>query len=378
MSDRFTETTTTGYGSRILNSVNGIIIGAILFLASFCVLYWNEGRADFAKIARTAVEISAAKLNTDARLNGKLISVTGTVNTEQKLGDNLFLKPDSFIALNRRVEMYSWVEKVEEHTEKNIGGSETTTKTYVYSKDWVEHPSQSREFKHPEEHENPQKKLESYDARVTHATLGVYSFDPQSVTLPIFSPLSINSQNIMLKKDIILVSDRYLFMSAEMAGGTFENPRIGDVRICYSGIRSGFTGTLFGALNGSNIAAYVDQSDNQFYRLFVGARAQGISTLRTEHSVWLWLFRLIGFLMMFFGLMLIFEPLSVLLDILPIFGALSRFLVGVIVLLVAFVLSVVTILVSMLLHSVLALIITLGIALAALIIFLVVFKKRQI
>ena len=41
----FTETTRIGWGSRLMESIKGVIAGLILFLLSFLVLFWNEGRA---------------------------------------------------------------------------------------------------------------------------------------------------------------------------------------------------------------------------------------------------------------------------------------------------------------------------------------------
>src|SRR3989344_7236300 len=119
MPDSFTETTTTGYGSRIINSIKSVVIGLILFVVSFGLLYWNEGRVDLSSITKTATEISSATVSTDTSLSGKLISMTGDVNSDQIIGDNLFLNPDKFIAVEREVEIYSWIEKLESRSKTN-------------------------------------------------------------------------------------------------------------------------------------------------------------------------------------------------------------------------------------------------------------------
>ena len=41
----YTETTTTGYGTRVGNSFKSIGTGFILFCAATALLWWNEGRA---------------------------------------------------------------------------------------------------------------------------------------------------------------------------------------------------------------------------------------------------------------------------------------------------------------------------------------------
>ena len=45
MVDSFTETTTQGWGSRIGDSIKGILFGIILFIVGFPLLGWNEHRA---------------------------------------------------------------------------------------------------------------------------------------------------------------------------------------------------------------------------------------------------------------------------------------------------------------------------------------------
>jgi len=376
MPDRFTTTTTTGYGSRIVNSIKGIVIGIIFFVVSFGLLYWNEGRVDLSNIAKTATEISAQTQNTNASLNNKLVSATGIVNSDQIIGDNLYLSPDRFMAVERKVEMFAWVEKKETRSKTNVGGSETTETTYSYSREWTERSESSSNFAHPEGHENPQKILDSSTNKVTAATVGVYNFDPQSATLPNFSKLPLNSQNVILSPEITLANDTYLFRR-NSEGGTFENPQIGDLRISYNVLYPNFEGTIFGKLSGNKIDPYFDQDGNRLYQVFSGTREAGIATLHTEYTTMLWILRLVGFLMMWFGLMALFGPISVLMDILPIFGAISRSLIGVITFAVAFVLTIVTILVSMIAHSLIAIIIALVITVGAIIVFFVMLKNKK-
>lgn len=376
MPDKFTDVTTTGYGGRIINSIKGVVVGLVLFVVSFGLLYWNEGRVDLSNIAKTAAEISSATVSTDTSLAGKPISTSGNVNSNQTIGDNLFLNPDKFIAVEREVEMYSWIEKSESHSKTNTGGSETTEITYTYSKGWEENPKSSSNFKHQEGHENPQKSLDNYTNKVTTATIGVYNFDPQSVTLPNFSQLPLNSQNVTLSDGAVLANGSYIFIK-KSADGTFDNPQVGDLRISYHVLRPGFDGTIFGKLSGSKIDPYFDPDGNNLYRLFIGTRDHAISTLHTEYTISLWIWRLFGFLLMWFGLSALFGPISVLLDFLPIFGAISRSVIRAITFLAAFVLTIVTILVSMIAHSLIALIIALVVTVGATIAFLVIWRNKK-
>ena len=128
MSDQFTEVETIGYFQRIKDSLGGVIFGILLFLASFILLYWNEGRLDLSQVAKTAIEIPA--LAPPPVEIGSFVSVTGTLTSEEPLGGDLFLAPGDYIALKRQSEMYAWEEDSKTTTDKNLGGSETKRRTY--------------------------------------------------------------------------------------------------------------------------------------------------------------------------------------------------------------------------------------------------------
>jgi len=129
MPDQFVKVTTKGYGTRIGESVGRVVVGILLFLGSFGLLFWNEGRADLSTVANKAIDVGTAQ-------DGDLVWVTGEVSTDAKIGDDLYLDAGDYLAVERNVEMYAWVEKTEESSTTNVGGSETTTTTYDYVKEW--------------------------------------------------------------------------------------------------------------------------------------------------------------------------------------------------------------------------------------------------
>jgi hypothetical protein len=45
MSDTYVETTTKSWGSRILQSIVGVLFGIVLILGTAALLFWNEGDA---------------------------------------------------------------------------------------------------------------------------------------------------------------------------------------------------------------------------------------------------------------------------------------------------------------------------------------------
>jgi hypothetical protein len=149
----FTETTTTGYGTRVGNSFKAIGSGILMFVIGTALLWWNEGRAvktekmlDEAGSKYVEMENPNKK---DASLEGELICGTAMATTEDSLSDAQFGIGAKAIALRRSVEYYQWVEHAQEKTEDKLGGKQVTTTTYTYSKQWVSSPIQSSEFHDP-------------------------------------------------------------------------------------------------------------------------------------------------------------------------------------------------------------------------------------
>jgi len=352
------EISTSSYGNRMGNSVGGVISGMIFFIASFGLLYWNEGRVDLSVIAKTAIPISAQSLNTDPSLNNTLVSASGIVNSHRIIGDNLYLKPDRYMALRRNVEMFAWVEESKSSDSSHVGGSDTTTTTYTYSQEWTEHPKVSGRFKHPQGHENPQKTLDSITNTVSSATIGLYNFDPHTVELPEFSSLVLNAKNIIPARGVTQVNDSYLYIK-KSKDSRFDNPHLGDLRIHYTVLYPDFDGTIFGRLSGDKITPFIDQSGNRLYRLFAGSREEGIVIFHTEYITLLWELRLVGFVMMWFGLFNLLRPLTVLFDFLPALGSLTRSIAALIAFLVALILAPIVIAVSAIIHNLVALVIIL-------------------
>ena len=149
----YTETTTTGYGTRVGNSFKAIGSGFLMFVLGTALLWWNEGRAvktekmlDEAGSAYVEMENPNKK---DASLDGELICGTALATTEDSLTDQQFGIGAKAISLTRRVEYYQWIEHEQTKKEDKLGGKEVTTTTYTYSKQWVSSPVQSSQFHDP-------------------------------------------------------------------------------------------------------------------------------------------------------------------------------------------------------------------------------------
>lgn len=360
MPDQYTEVTKTGYFNRIGKAFKGIVFGLVLFVASFVVLYNNEGRVDVSDIAANALP---ASVETDQQQ----VYVTDVVKTEEKLGDGMFLKNGDYLAVRRDVEVYAWVEESDSSSETNLGGSETTETTYTYSKKWVASAPESAQFKVVEGHENVPESIEDADVAVSTATIAGYGLNMKKLSLPGFEDVSLNNDNVTLNGRGVL-EGQYVFLGK----GAYAEPQVGDMRVSYRALGNNFNGTVFGKLNGKNIEPFVTE-EATVYRLFDGSRDEALKQMHGEYVTRGWIMRLLGFLLMWIGLSSLFAPLTVILDVVPVFGDLGKAVTGVITFLVSLVLSVVTIFVSMVLHSVVAIVISVLVVFA---VFAFILKKR--
>jgi hypothetical protein len=144
MSDQFVTITRTGWLGNIMNSFVGVLFGIILFLVAFPVLWFNEGRTNMATVAKASVLVDGTSVN--QQTEGKQVAVAGTLATDERLGDTPYLAAGTYIQLNRKVEMFAWVENKSTDTHKDVGGSSTTTTTYSYVKQWSSSPEDSQSF----------------------------------------------------------------------------------------------------------------------------------------------------------------------------------------------------------------------------------------
>jgi len=374
MPDSFTEVTKTGLGKKLSNSCIGVFVGIILFFGSFILLYWNEGRIDLSIIANAAIILDADKPNSDAALNGKLVSVTGKFGTTEKIGDNLFLKPDTYVYAERIVEMYAWDQESESTEKDNLGGSTTTTTTYNYVKEWAQNPTDSKFFKHPEGHENPVKDIENVLLKPQTAQIGVYNVVPANAKYAMETAGVLSQKQVLLKNNATL-EGQYIFIS-KTAGSSLSSPAIGDLRVSYRLWSSGLSATVFGDLDGKNISAHLAPKNTTLYHIFYGDRATAIQTLHTDYVNKLWIFRLLGLLAMWIGLGNVFGPIVTLLHILPTIGNISKRFFSFITFVAAFVLSLLTIGISMILHNPIAIVIALVFAAIVIAIVVVITKKH--
>src|SRR5258708_6768970 len=125
MADSFTEITGQSWFGRIGDSIKGILFGGVLFLLSFVVLFWNEGRAvqtakSLDEGGKVVISVDAGKV--DPANEGKLVHISGEATTAQTLADAQFGVSAAALKLRRQAQMYQWKENKSSETRNKLGG----------------------------------------------------------------------------------------------------------------------------------------------------------------------------------------------------------------------------------------------------------------
>jgi hypothetical protein len=368
MGDIVTDMASRGLFGNVKNALVGGCFGVVFFLASFGILFWNEGRINFGKLAQTSLVASPEKV--DAGLEGKLVSLTSPIDAKEEIGDPGYLKPGPWIKLERHAETYSWVETKKTETKQKTGGGSDEVTTYNYKKDWSSRVEPSKDFREPTGHENPPQTVSDSSAEVKQASLGAYSFVPHDA--------EVDTDRLALTPEIALVSklerggdESYLYVGS----GSLTQPALGDVRLSYSNLARGTTVTLFGAPHGSSLGGFVyEQGTAGWIRVLKGSRDESIKKLLFEDTVIRWVIRAVGFFCMWFGMMMVLGPLEAVANILPFAGRVTHAAIGCLTFPLALGLTAATIVVSMVLHSLVA---TVVVGLVVFGIIIAIFKMKR-
>ena len=307
--------TTTGWLSRMASSLVGVLIGIILLPCAIFLLSWNEGRAVTAATGlkrglSTIIEVSADAVN--QQNNSKLVYLNGTVSGATPAVDPWNkLSATGLVRLQRKVEMYQWLEKETETKTNNVGGSQTTQKTYTYSLDWAETSTNSAQFKIPAGHQNPAMPLKSQTFDANPVKIGAFTLDKnlvhdvtnfEAVETLTQAPAGYRVQGNMLYK-----------------GANADQPALGDVRVTYRAIAAQ-TYSIAAQQNNSTLTTYHDTKNDYKIALIepgvVTAQKLFADQASTEKLI-TWAYRIGGFLLLLLGFILIMGPLTMLVAFLP-------------------------------------------------------------
>lgn len=317
-----------------------IIAGGFFILGAFALLWFNEGRTNLGKVATESVLASVNELG--ALDSGTFVAAQGKLSGIEPIGDPGLLKPGSYLAIERSVEMYAW--------EENSSGDDDS-KTYSYAKVWTEDPEDSSDFNSPGEYKNPPKLYDSTTVKVDSAKLGSYAVNIQELTLPDGDTLILTDDNLRAGDDPPEIGREIANNQLYIGRGQPNEPRIGDVRISYRTVPDDLQVTLFGATAENAIVPYIHSDESVLYRAFTSSREEAISDMKFEYRAILWGLRIGGTFLNWLGLMIMIGPITSLLSRVPALGRLGNKLIAIVAFFGALIVSVIWILIAIVAHN---------------------------
>ena len=353
-----TETTTESWGSRLGGSIRGVIVGFALFVGGFPVLFWNEGNS--VKTAKAIDEGEGACISVDssaqvdAENEGKLVHMTGKADTKDVLSDATFGVSATAIKLKREVEMYQWIEESRTSEKKKMGGSVEKVTTYTYKKAWSSNAIDSSDFKE-QGHDNPGMiEFSGEEQLAANVTFGAFRLSEKQIgkigsarDFAFPTNFTCALPRVQVKGNTIYVPNAETRNNALNNRDVATQTRIGDMRVTFSVIYPHDV-SIIAKQKGDSFIDYTAKNGKKLNYLEDGIEdaAAMFETARTNNAIITWLVRIGGVLTMFFGLSMVFKPLSVLADVLPILGDLVEMGMGFVAGVIALVCSLITIAVA--------------------------------
>jgi len=299
--------------------IGGVLFGSIAFLASFILLFWNEGRAvqtynSLNEGAAAVTSVGADSVN--AANNGKLVYVSGMAVTNDTVTDNDFSISVRAIKLQREVLMYQWKE--------SSRSSDINKTTYTYEKVWSSSLISSRNFEQQSGHENPaEMRFEPTDFVANNVTLGAFTLSKSLVnktsggrslavdSVPYNLPASV--------KDQTKVTDGYFYIGS----GALASPQIGDMQVKFTVIEPTTVSVISGQKD-KTFAPYQTQAGDALDMLEMGTQTpeEMFKSAQETNAILTWLLRGGGFIAMYIGAALLLSPATQLLKFIPFLGEL--------------------------------------------------------
>ncbi len=278
-----------------------IIVGLLLLVIAFPLIFWNEGRAVKRKKALNIGEgmvISVSNQKIDPENEGELVHVTGFATTNEILSDPVFLVQTNAIFLSRDVEMYQWVE-----IQRTVQKEDETETYFTYSKEWRSSLIDSSDFEREYTHENPDHM--PYETKLFTAKnvqVGVFHLSSSLINSiegfqPFILPDHTESPQVFDRKIHKEKNGYYL-------GNNPNEPRIGDLRVSFRRIVPQDVSIVAGQRKDTLIPYWVNE-DSTLEELRMGTHSAEkiFQKARTENLIVTWASRIVGFFFMLFGFM---------------------------------------------------------------------------
>ena len=313
-------------------------MGIILVIGSFPLLYWNEGRAIQSEVALGEEGSGVHSVTDPSQVNpaneGKLVHVTGRATTEEVLSDAEFGISEQAICLERVAQIYQWHEDprlTRDRTPVLPDSNQSLQRQFtfddLYWKSWSLEPVASDNFVFPMSlhttprvsHKNPAvtpfwKAGHVWNAR--EVRLGGYILPPALVSqidgrerIPISTAL-LDRVPAPLRKQLQIREGSFdngptttcLYLARDPSQSKVQ---IGDIRFSFRVIRPAVVSILARQVKNS-FAPFTASNGTQLFRLMMGEQSASsmFDIQHAESSSSAWGLRVVGFGLLFFGLVI--------------------------------------------------------------------------
>ena len=186
---QFQTTSSQSWLSRLGGAFKGVLIGIVLFIIGFPVLWTNEHDAvrntnALNELTKVTIDVGTPEIKTENE--GKPVFMTGPAATAEILTDPDFGISENAIRLEREVEIYQYVEQQHSETKKKLGGGTETVTTYTYSPAWVNAPIDSNSFADPNAKTNYVNvggmRYQDDDKMAQSVSFGSFKFGPEIIS----------------------------------------------------------------------------------------------------------------------------------------------------------------------------------------------------
>ncbi len=341
------------------------LVGLLLFIASFPLLWWNEGVAvrDYLTIGdlgKKTVEASTDQV--DPETEGLPIHLVGDAQTTTALSDPQFGVEVTALRLRRTVEMYQWEEDRPSQSEEEKG--EQTT----YKQVWSSEPISSKGFEDAEGHANPPMpdyRSESWTA--DEAMIGVYQLPKFLIEkLSVFTKANVDAVELPVPEAKPIGNGFFL-------GADPNRPEIGDIRIVFDAVYPQEV-SLIAVQKGNALTEFKSEKTGRAWSVIQAGTHDIRGLIQIEKGkvkLRTWILRALGFGCMFFGLMFVLQPMRSMVGGLPFLGRVLDAGIVVINLLTAASLSLVVIIIAWFAHRPL---LAIGLGVVLLVLLFLLFK----
>jgi hypothetical protein len=360
---QYQTTSSQSWFSRLGGAFKGVLIGLIIFIIGFPVLWNNEHdavRNTNALNELQKVTIDVGKPEIQAENEGKPVFMTGPAATQDVLTDPIFGISENAIRLSREVEIYQYVEQQHSETKKKMGGGTETVTTYTYEPAWVQAPIDSNTFENPDARMTCRNvgimRFQDDELMAANVSFGAFKFGPEIIAkiggskgytlapdfqlpqqlkvlgariegeyviVPYTAPATTTANAINQAVNAVAGAGDANAAGQAIANAVVPQPvtQIGDLRVKFA-ITKPHDVSLIAVQKGDTFTDYTAKNGKKQFLFRDGTHTATdlFEAKAASNKMKRWFFRAIGFILMYIGMGMVFRPLSVLADVIPFIG----------------------------------------------------------